>query len=174
MTQEATSAPSAVCWLIERRYDDKNFYLVAEHYGGLDWTEDPHKAQRFPAEHWARKLIDRTILNTFDDLRVEEHMFLTEPESTPVSAPDAGQLPSAPMPIQKSTLGYKPAHVARPVYLRAYEVYCELYGPQDAIVTGTCRSGFGLDELTAFLYAHSFPKAEWRDRVDEAYIGMQL
>lgn len=59
------------------------------------------------------------------------------------------------------------------VTLRAYEVYCELYGPQPAMVTGWCRGGFGTGELVAFLYARSFPKTEWRVRVDEAFRGMK-
>lgn len=76
----AEPAASTLTWLIERRTASfPVFYLVAEHYGGLDWTEDPHKAQRFPAEEWARKLIDRTVLNTFDDLHIAEHMFIAEP-----------------------------------------------------------------------------------------------
>lgn len=57
------------------------------------------------------------------------------------------------------------------VTLRAYEVYCELFGPQPAMVDlegRGCRGGFGVGELTAFLYARSFPKNEWRHRVDEA------
>jgi hypothetical protein len=60
------------------------------------------------------------------------------------------------------------------VTLHAYEVYCHVYGEQKAIVMGDCRGGFGLGELVAFLYAHSFPKSEWRDRVDEAFLGMNL
>src|SRR5581483_9599274 len=31
-----------------------------------------------------------------------------------------------------------------------------------------CRGGFGVGELVAFLYAHSFPKDEWDKRVREA------
>ncbi|MBB3010628.1 hypothetical protein [Cupriavidus alkaliphilus] len=58
------------------------------------------------------------------------------------------------------------------VTMRAYEVYCHLYGEQEAMVTGGCRGGFGSGELIAFLYAHSFPKSEWRARVDEAFRGM--
>ncbi len=54
------------------------------------------------------------------------------------------------------------------VTLRAYEVYCELYRPQEALVTGECRGGFGVGELVAFLYARSFPKNEWQQRFDEA------
>lgn len=60
------------------------------------------------------------------------------------------------------------------VTLRAYEVYCHVHGPQEALVTGGCRGGFGAGELIAFLYAHSFPKAEWRARVDEALRGMRM
>lgn len=57
-----------------------------------------------------------------------------------------------------------------PVVLRAYEVYCALYGPQPAMVDVAkgCRGGFSTGELVAFLYARSFPRSEWRARVDEA------
>lgn len=56
------------------------------------------------------------------------------------------------------------------VVLRAYEVYCHLYGPQPAMVDVAkgCRGGFGTGELIAFLYARSFPKQEWRNRFEEA------
>lgn len=60
------------------------------------------------------------------------------------------------------------------VTMRAYEVYCHVYSPQEAMVTGGCRGGFGIGELMAFLYARSFPKEEWRKRVDEALRGMSL
>jgi hypothetical protein len=56
--------------------------------------------------------------------------------------------------------------------MKAYEVYCHLYGPQEAIVTGDCRGGFHVGEIVAFLYARSFPKEEWRKRVTEAFSGM--
>ncbi len=59
------------------------------------------------------------------------------------------------------------------VTMRAYEVYCHVFGPQEAIVTGGCRGGFGAGELIAFLYAYSFPKEQWRDRFEEAYLGME-
>jgi hypothetical protein len=62
----------------------------------------------------------------------------------------------------------------RAVTLRAYEVYKEVYGPQDALITGDCRGGFGVGELIGLLYAHSFPRAEWRTRVDEAFTGLRL
>jgi hypothetical protein len=54
------------------------------------------------------------------------------------------------------------------VTMLAYEVYCHLYGSQEALVTGECRGGFGIGELTAFLYARNFPREQWRDRVREA------
>jgi hypothetical protein len=60
------------------------------------------------------------------------------------------------------------------VTLRAYEVYRHVYGAQEAMITGGCRGGFGVGELIAFLYAHSFPQAEWRARTDEAFAGMKL
>lgn len=60
------------------------------------------------------------------------------------------------------------------VTLRAYEVYSHVYAPQEALITNGCRGGFGIGEIIAFLYAHSFPKSEWSARVDEAFKGMQL
>jgi hypothetical protein len=62
------------------------------------------------------------------------------------------------------------------VTLRAYEVYKEKFGEQAALIDDEgrgCRGGFGMTELIAFLYAHSFPKEEWRRRVDEAFEGME-
>ena len=44
---------------------------------------------------------------------------------------------------------------------------------QPAMVTGECRGGFSAGELIAFLYARSFPKTEWRARVDEAFKGAE-
>lgn len=63
--------------------------------------------------------------------------------------------------------GFVPAAVA----LRAYEVYCALYGEQPAMVDlagRNCRGGFDVGELVAFLYARSFPKEQWRTRFEEA------
>jgi len=60
------------------------------------------------------------------------------------------------------------------VALRAYEVYCDKFGAQDTMIKNGCRGGFGTGELIAFLYAHSFPKDEWKSRVDEAFHGMEL
>lgn len=58
------------------------------------------------------------------------------------------------------------------VTLAAYEVYSHLYRPQPAMIEGGCRGGFGAGEIIAFLYARSFPKAEWDQRVREALRGM--
>lgn len=61
--------------------------------------------------------------------------------------------------------------VIEPVVLRAYEVYCHIYGAQPAMVDVAkgCRGGFAVSELIAFLYARSFPKEQWQARVDEAF-----
>lgn len=76
-------------------------------------------------------------------------------------------------PVQNPSDRNRPSRAPVVVTMRAYEVYCYLYGPQEAMVTGGCRGGFGAGELIAFLYAHSFPKAEWRDRFDEAVRGAE-
>jgi hypothetical protein len=76
-------------------------------------------------------------------------------------------------PIQ--TTGVHPGGEApQAVTMRAYEVYRHVYGEQEALITGWCRGGFGVGELIAFLYARSFPKDEWRKRVDEALTGLKL
>lgn len=67
----------------------------------------------------------------------------------------------------------RPAKSPQVVTMRAYEVYCNVYGPQEAMVAGECRGGFSTGELIAFLYAHSFPKEEWHRRVDEAFRGAE-
>ena len=78
-------------------------------------------------------------------------------------------------PIQKGhLLPRDSAKVRESVYMRAYEVYCHVYAPQEALITGSCRSGFGIGELVGFLYASGFPRDEWRKRFDEALVGMKL
>lgn len=76
-------------------------------------------------------------------------------------------------PVQ--TTAYRPGAAVAPqvVTLRAYEVYSHVYAPQRALIEGSCRGGFGAGELIAFLYARSFPKQEWEQRVEEALRGMR-
>lgn len=76
-------------------------------------------------------------------------------------------------PVQTVHVVHRSAQCPQVVTMRAYEVYCEVFNPQPALITGGCRGGFGVGELIAFLYAHSFPKAEWRSRFDEAIKGMR-
>lgn len=70
-------------------------------------------------------------------------------------------------PVQIGDLGRNPV-LPSPVTLRAYEVYCEIFRPQPAMIEGGCRGGFGAGELIAMLYARSFPKSEWSARFEEA------
>ncbi len=78
-------------------------------------------------------------------------------------------------PIQRSILlPREPTTVPEDVYMAAYEVYCHVYGPQEAMIIGGCRGGFGIGELVAFLYAKPFPKEVWKHKVDEAFDGMKL
>ena len=79
-------------------------------------------------------------------------------------------------PIQRG-LSREQATIPESVYMAAYEVYCHHFSPQPAMIDldgRGCRGGFGMEELTAFLYARSFPKEEWSARVDEAFRGMIL
>ena len=74
-------------------------------------------------------------------------------------------------PVQ--TVDHKGGRLRTEVTLAAYEVYSHVFAPQEALIVGNCRGGFSTGELIAFLYARSFPKEEWRKRVDEAFKGMQ-
>lgn len=76
-------------------------------------------------------------------------------------------------PVQNHRAGREQSKVNTKVTMAAYEVYCALYSPQEALVTGGCRGGFGAGELIAFLYARSFPKNEWYERFYEALEGME-
>ena len=60
------------------------------------------------------------------------------------------------------------------VTLMAYEVYSHVYAPQEALITGGCRGGFGVGELIAFLYARNFPTNEWSMRVREVFDNMKI
>jgi len=76
-------------------------------------------------------------------------------------------------PVQTRQPVYRGARVSTKVSLLAYEVYVALYGPQEALVTGDCRGGFGAGELIALLYARTFPREEWHRRFREACDGMK-
>ena len=76
-------------------------------------------------------------------------------------------------PVQTPRHWRGQAYAPKAVTMAAYEVYCHVYAPQEALVTGECRGGFSTGELIAFLYARSFPKAEWGRRVDEAFKGAE-
>lgn len=76
-------------------------------------------------------------------------------------------------PIQKHNRSHEQAQVMEAIYMRAYEVYCEVFRPQPALIMGGCRGGFGMGELTALLYAYPFPRSEWRKRTDEALAGIK-
>lgn len=76
-------------------------------------------------------------------------------------------------PVQTPRRWLGQAYAPKAVTMAAYEVYCHVYRPQEEMVTGGCRGGFSTGELIAYLYARSFPKAEWRDRVDEAFRGAE-
>ncbi len=74
-------------------------------------------------------------------------------------------------PVQTASHRGGRSYCPQVVTMRAYEVYCHVHRPQEALVTGNCRGGFGTGELIAFLYAYPFPRSEWRDRVWEALNG---
>ena len=74
-------------------------------------------------------------------------------------------------PVQIRLHPHQRPEVSSLITGRAYEVYCELYGAQPAMMDlkgKDCRGGLGIGELVAFLYARSFPKAEWDKRFAEA------
>jgi len=77
-------------------------------------------------------------------------------------------------PVQSNPTNRKNATAPKVLVMRAYEVYCHVFAPQEAMVTGHCRGGFASGELIAFLYARSFPKEEWKARVEEALIGLNV
>lgn len=53
--------------------------------------------------------------------------------------------------------GYKPG-IPWSMHLRAYNEYCKRYGPQQALIEGWCRGGFGDGELDMFIPG-------WREEV---------
>lgn len=78
-----------------------------------------------------------------------------------------------PMQVANQMRRGEPGQVRESVYMRAYDVYCALWGPQEAMVRDGCRGGFGAGEVIAMLYAHTFPREEWRLRFEEALQGLK-
>ncbi len=76
-------------------------------------------------------------------------------------------------PVQTRQPIHSGAKVNEAVYMAAYEVYCHIHSPQQAMIEGNCRGGFSAGELIGFLCARSFPRAEWRQRADEAFKSME-
>ncbi|WP_043793497.1 hypothetical protein [Solidesulfovibrio fructosivorans] len=74
-------------------------------------------------------------------------------------------------PVQTRDLERKSWSLPEGVIKKVYEVYCHLYGPQEAMMDleKGCRGGFHVMEVVAFLYAASFPKELWREKSDEAF-----
>ena len=70
-------------------------------------------------------------------------------------------------PVQNTSTKGVQCRASKKITMRAYEVYCKIYGPQEAMVTGWCRGGFSAGELITFLYVRSFPEEEWQDRYAE-------
>lgn len=79
-------------------------------------------------------------------------------------------------PVQVHRVPPEGGRLRKDVVVRAYEVYCHVYGKQDAMMSAKsgCRGGFGTGEIIAFLYARTFPKDQWAARVDEALTDMRL
>ena len=75
-------------------------------------------------------------------------------------------------PVQSTANPRKASSIDDAIHMAAYEVYSHVYGQQQALIQGNCRGGFSPGELVAFLYARSFPKAEWKQRVEEALDGI--
>jgi hypothetical protein len=76
--------------------------------------------------------------------------------------------------LAPAQIGRNGAVIPWAVHMAAYEVYCEVFRPQQALIEDRCRGGFGTVELLAFLYARSFPKSEWRQRTDEVFKQTKL
>jgi hypothetical protein len=74
-------------------------------------------------------------------------------------------------PVQQISRRNERSKIGNAVHMAAYEVYSHVYAPQQSLIEGDCRGGFGMGELIAYLYARSFPKSEWKQRVKEAFAG---
>ena len=87
---------------------------------------------------------------------------------------DPTQTAPTTVPMQaRRTDNYKAGRLREAVARKAYEVYTALWPGQTYDLLHE-RGGFGTGEVIAFLYARTFPRAEWRDRVNEAIEGTVL
>lgn len=77
---------------------------------------------------------------------------------------------SVPLLIQRG-YGRPQATVNEDVAKRAFEVYDHIFNGCQSFEQLHKRGGFGVGEITAFLYAWPFPRNEWSKRVDEALEG---
>jgi hypothetical protein len=74
-------------------------------------------------------------------------------------------------PVQTHHYRQRRAVAPQSVTMRAYEVYCHVYGPQEALVTGGCKSSFSTGELVGFVYAHSFSQGRNGDSASMRHSG---
>ena len=64
--------------------------------------------------------------------------------------------------------------ISKAMMERAYEVYIHLYGKSQSLERMNERGGLSVGEVMAFLYAHSYPQSEWRERSHEGFKDMDL
>ena len=76
-------------------------------------------------------------------------------------------------PVQTIRVVRGQSKLSTDVTMIAYEVYCHIHQPQEALVTGGCRGGFGVGEIIAYLYAYPFPKHQWADRAQHVFDNME-
>ena len=77
---ESAAEQPRLYWLIEEGSPAR--YVETEHYGAVDWTDEAHKALKFPDEAMAREFVAHTILRVYE-VRVCEHMFGCEATPEP-------------------------------------------------------------------------------------------
>ena len=56
-------------------------------------------------------------------------------------------VPVHPVQVKRRAYGETSGHAPQTVTMKAYEVYCEVYSPQEALVTGGCRGGFSSSDI---------------------------
>jgi hypothetical protein len=86
---------------------------------------------------------------------------------------DIPEVKLSPIQMPRSSYTYK-GKVQEGISRQAYAVYSHIYGDSQSFERLNERGGFGIGELVAYLYAHSYPKVEWRKRADAAFYMMAL